>query len=360
MLRGVLAAVTVLALTTAAARADELSVGDPAPKLEVKEFVKGDPVKALENGKVYVVEFWATWCGPCRATIPHLTELQKKHKDVVFIGVSVLEHEQDFRKVKPFVTEMGDKMDYRVAVDAVPAGKEVTDGAMAKNWMYAAAQEGIPTAFIVNTDGKIAWIGHPGEMDKPLAAVAAGTWDLKAAATEYREERARAARLRALQVKLRQAQQSRDPKAILAAIDDALKEDPKLEPNVAGVKFSLLSQTGTPDAAATYARKLIDDVFKDNAERLGAVAWTIVDPDLVKDKKPDAKLVKVALDAATKANDLEKGANADLLDTLAQAHFVNGDAAKAVEAAEKAVKLEPGNAEYKDRLATFKKALDKK
>ena len=57
-----------------------LSVGDPAPKLAVKEFVKGEPLKDLEKGKTYVVEFWATWCGPCRTSIPHLTELQKKHK----------------------------------------------------------------------------------------------------------------------------------------------------------------------------------------------------------------------------------------------------------------------------------------
>ena len=50
---------------------------------------------------------------------------------------------------------------------------------MAKNWMTAAGQEGIPTAFIVNKEGKIAWIGHPMEMDKPLEKIVAGTWDLK-------------------------------------------------------------------------------------------------------------------------------------------------------------------------------------
>src|SRR5437588_12539911 len=83
MMRRVLAAGLALVLAAPAARADgTLSVGDPAPKLQVKEFVKGDPVKELEKGKVYVVEFWATWCGPCRATIPHLTELAKEHKDV--------------------------------------------------------------------------------------------------------------------------------------------------------------------------------------------------------------------------------------------------------------------------------------
>src|SRR5881227_3791659 len=110
MMRRVLAAGIVLALATAARADGPLSVGDPAPKLQVKEFVKGDPVKDLEKGKVYVVEFWATWCGPCRVSIPHLTELGKKHKDVTIIGVSIAE--QDFAKVKPFVEEMGDKIDY--------------------------------------------------------------------------------------------------------------------------------------------------------------------------------------------------------------------------------------------------------
>src|SRR5438105_4278369 len=108
MMRRVLAAGLVLALAAAARAEGPLSVGDSAPKLKVKEFVKGDPVKDLEKGKVHVVEFWATWCGPCRVSIPHLTELQKKHKDVVFIGVSV--SERDFDNVKPFVEKMGDKM----------------------------------------------------------------------------------------------------------------------------------------------------------------------------------------------------------------------------------------------------------
>src|SRR5262249_37587197 len=100
------ASALVLALAlVCSARAEGLKLGDPAPKLDVKEFIKGDPVPSLEKGKVYVVEFWAPWCPPCRTSIPHLTELQKKHKDAVFIGVSIAERNQ--AGVKPFVEQMG-------------------------------------------------------------------------------------------------------------------------------------------------------------------------------------------------------------------------------------------------------------
>ena len=67
-------------------------LGDEAKPLQISKWVKGKKVDLAKGKgkKVYVVEFWATWCPPCRTTIPHLTELQKKYKDkgVVFIGVS--------------------------------------------------------------------------------------------------------------------------------------------------------------------------------------------------------------------------------------------------------------------------------
>ena len=68
--------------------APSLKGGDPAPPLKVSKWLQGEPVKAFEPGKVYVVEFWATWCGPCIAFMPHLAELQAEYKDksVTVIG----------------------------------------------------------------------------------------------------------------------------------------------------------------------------------------------------------------------------------------------------------------------------------
>ena len=124
--RTILAAVAVC-LAASGARADEiLNIGDPAPKLAVSGWVKGDKVDQFEPGKTYVVEFWATWCGPCLQSIPHLTELAHKYKDVRFIGVDAFERDLD--KVRPFVHEMGDKMDYGVALDSVPDKGDLTEG----------------------------------------------------------------------------------------------------------------------------------------------------------------------------------------------------------------------------------------
>ncbi len=148
-----------------------LKAGMPAPAINPDKWVKGAPVSSYAPGHVYVVEFWATWCPPCRKSIPHLTELQKKFKDdVTIIGVDGFERSDPKGKdtrlstVEKFVKDMGDKMDYSVAFE--------TDGEMSKSWMEAARQDGIPYAFIVGGDGKLTWTGYPmdGDFEKQIEA----------------------------------------------------------------------------------------------------------------------------------------------------------------------------------------------
>ncbi len=139
-------------------------LGDPAWSIEGLKWIKGGPVE-FKPGTVYVVEFWATWCPPCRTSIPHLTKVQQeyKDKDVVVIGIS----KEGKKKVEPFVKKMGDKMDYAVAIN--PSSK-VYDG-----YMKAFKRKGIPSAFIVDGEGKIVWVGHPmNGMGKALKKVTAG------------------------------------------------------------------------------------------------------------------------------------------------------------------------------------------
>ena len=74
---------------------------------------------------------------------------------------------------------MGDKMAYRLAHSGNKVG-------MAASWLKAASQDGIPTAFLVK-GGVVRWIGHPNELDKPLADLAAGTFDVAALAVTTRQ-----------------------------------------------------------------------------------------------------------------------------------------------------------------------------
>src|SRR4051794_25713569 len=105
-----------------AAGEEILNLGDPAPPLAVSTLIKGDKFEKLEPGKTYIIEFWAPWCGPCRATIPHLTELAHKYKDQGLRVLGVAVWEQDPSRVEPFVADLGDQMDYAVALDSVPPG----------------------------------------------------------------------------------------------------------------------------------------------------------------------------------------------------------------------------------------------
>jgi hypothetical protein len=105
---------------------------------------------------------WATWCPPCRDSIPHLSELQHKYKDVVFVGMT---GERD-SKPDAFVQKMGSQMDYRVCVD--------TSGRVTSNYMQAGGAQGIPTAFVINKAGRVVWTGHPMEaaFEEAVARVA--------------------------------------------------------------------------------------------------------------------------------------------------------------------------------------------
>jgi thiol-disulfide isomerase/thioredoxin len=155
---------------------ESLRPGSLAPEISFKKWLKGTQFNSLESDKTYVVEFWATWCGPCRESIPHLTEMAKKYKDITFLGVGIWEKDEN-GVLENFVKEMGSKMDYNVAYSGEKDG-------MAETWMNAAGQNGIPTAFVVK-NGTIQWIGHPMTMDQALKDISEGKFSLEKAQTQF-------------------------------------------------------------------------------------------------------------------------------------------------------------------------------
>jgi thiol-disulfide isomerase/thioredoxin len=351
------AALAVLGLTlvAAGARADHvLTVGDAAPAISVKKYVKGLPVTKFEKGKLYVVEFWATWCGPCKVSIPHLTTMQKKFKDVTFIGVSVFEQTQD--GVEPFVKQMGDKMDYRVAMDSIPPGKNGQTGLMATNWMEASKQPGIPTAFIVNKDSKLAWIGHPMEMEPVLEKVVAGKWDLKMAAEESAKKARIQAALEGLNKDLGPLMQKNDLKGAVALLDRAGAATPEILEAIGSFKMNLLVQLGDEAGACSFGNKLMNGPLHNNGAGLNELAWNIVNPE--NPRKSGAMLVDLAVKAATRADELAGHKDPSIQDTLATALFASGKKSDAIAIEEKAIKgtTDPQLlSNLKASLARFKK-----
>lgn len=150
-LKVLLCLAAVALLSPLQARTEGSNVGQDLPALKFT-YLKDAP--ALK-GKPMVLEFWATWCPPCRTSIPHLNEIYAKYKDKGLMIVGVTKEKRDV--VEAFLKKL--PINYSVALD---------DGALARGFGIT----GIPHAMLVGKDGKIVWEGHPMQLkDKDIQAL---------------------------------------------------------------------------------------------------------------------------------------------------------------------------------------------
>lgn len=353
-----------------------LMVGDPAPALTVKEWVRGEPV-VLGQGRVTLLEFWATWCGPCREGMPHLTELQKKYGDrVTIIGVNAWEPDQ--AEVRPFVEKNADRMGYTVAMDDVPEPPPeqaaeaknhsrwaTQNGRMSLGWMKASGwmESGIPCVFIVDQRGRLAWAGNPGapitsvSMDEALERVVAGTWDMEQAAAEYRQAMSAEISARGLWKELSNARRAKDWPAAIAACDRGLALGAR-HAAFAGPKFRiLLVNMKNASGALTFGREALAGAARDSWVALGDIAYVIVYPEEGV-PAPGVDLVRLAMEAAERADELSGGTRAHVIDSLARAYFLAGDLARAIKEQERALALahsESMREQFGERLDEYRK-----
>jgi thiol-disulfide isomerase/thioredoxin len=307
-----------------------LRVGGAAPEIKYSKWVKGTQIQNFEKGKFYVVEFWATWCPPCKTSIPHLTELQHKYKDkVAFIGMDGSERPQagetPLGLVETFLKEWDKKMEYNVAMDT-------EDKFMMNNWMTAAAQYGIPTAFIVDKDTKIAWIGHPMSMDEPLAQILEGKFDVKAYADKFSADQDKSAKDRAEQKRIAEtikpaadAFKAKDYAKTITECEALVAKDPALQNKLDNYYFRSLIQVA-PEKAMKIAQ---DEKIKDS-DRLITIAQIFAQKD------QDKKFYNFVVEVLTPK--IEKDANDySSLSILAGTYELLGNNAKAIEIIEKII-----------------------
>jgi peroxiredoxin len=346
-----------------------LKVGSKAPEIKVEKWLKGGPI-TLADGKgknIYVVEFWATWCPPCRRSIPHLSKLQEKYKDkgLVVVGIS----KEALAVVEPFVKSQKE-MNYNVGSD--PKGDTYS--------AYMEGIGGIPNAFIINKDGLIVWSGHPFVVEKVLDKVMDGTFDL-----------AKTQRIAELQKKLQDAMQSKDIDAGMKVSQEILilKPDDNMAMDVMLYLFQHKNQIKEeiafldkliklhPSNSRPYMEKLhflsrISDFngvkatakqyikqFSDDASSLNSLASILLELPFA------AQPLKEALDAAEKSVALTPASDkrylAAHIDTLARCYYSIGRIGKAIEQEEKALALVQGNQGlglFTKRLAFYREAQE--
>ena len=315
-----------------------LSVGDPSPGLKLAKFVKGDAVTAPLKDNVTVVEFWATWCGPCRAGMPHISDLQREYGDEVrFIGVT----REPENVVTEFLAAVGpngktwdEVIDYRLALD---------DGGWTNNaYMKAANQTGIPCAFIVGRDGFVDWIGHPGSIDQPLKQIVDGSWDRQAAIAESKQQ----AMLTKYQSKLSGMLQSGNFDAALSLLDEIEGSSGGKTVMLLNTRLNILMMADRPDEASGVLGDLIEAAW-DNATVLNGVAWETVTAGNPKD-------FELAFKAAKRASELRDDKDAAILDTLARCYYEMGQLDEAIKVQQKAVDLDSNMQAITEALKRYK------
>ncbi len=307
-----------------------LNIGDQPPAFKIDSWIKGTPISSFEEGNVYLLDFWATWCGPCIAIMPHLTELQAEHAEdgLNVIGISIWESGKDDEgnrvrlsgeKQADHVQKFVDKNDERMGYNVATGGESFE-----KDWMAAAHQNGIPTVMIVDRNSKIGWIGYGTDpsLGEHLEAILAGKNDYKA---DHEK------RIEAMKAEWSQ----------------------RNGPDYMG-HFMTLSKSKTDEAAA-FAQALSETVFTGNAMAYNSFAWTIVEED-----GWSADAVGFARSLAEKACKLTDWEDAMVLDTLAWAQYRDGDAEGAVKTETKALEMltdeqaQQYRADFEKAIETFK------
>ena len=338
----------------------ELKIGSEAPDLAIEHWLQDGngffkPVTQFEKGKVYVVEFWATWCGPCIQSMPHLAELQNKYRGegVQIISVS----NETVEEVKDLLGKQNEQVGKSFG-ELTSAWCLTTDpdGSVYKDYMDAAKQGGIPTAFLVGKTSQIEWIGHPMDMDAPLEAVVNDSWDRES----FQKEMVLQQQLQANMQKVSMLAGSGKFGEAVKLAEEQLKatEGTPLEAQWIGIKYQLKLMGGMidEDVLGHFRERLTE--MKGDGYAVGQFAYT-----LYGQIKQGADVGVLADETLAALQGEVDGAEEDMLpllfNTMALLKSETGDLAGAVEAQQAAIDSSPDE-RVKKRLSTLLEDLKSK
>jgi thiol-disulfide isomerase/thioredoxin len=329
-------AVTVLSMAFLSslqmARAAELKVGDKAPVIKIEKWINHAPPAlpgaARADKHIFLVEFWATWCPPCKRSIPHLAQLHEKHKEdgLVILGIS----NEEEKTVADFVDKKM-KMPYYVGID--------DEMATNTNWMEGI--EGIPHAFLVDKTGTIVWADNPlntPSLDSTIEKVLAGKFDVQTA----KNEAATNEKYAALMEQLKTAFGSRDQEKTFQILDQLIALKPA-EPQPWLIKRQLLGDFKMAEKIPALDEQM-EAALKDAPEALAQLVATELAREL-KDRDP-VRMLRLA----RRAVEASENEDPQILALLARVQCELGQIDAAIQTQEKAIGAAAGNADTADEM----------